>query len=684
MRTIILSLVMMLVSFPVLAAQSLPVDTGRATATLISSHDSVLPGQKFYIALQTKLDRNWHTYWQNPGDSGEPVYIDWTLPAGVEAGAINWLPPKVIQTGPIVNFGFEGSPIFPVQFSVEKDVEPGSIVTIIANFSYLVCKDICIPENGSASLSIAIGPPMEDMLQKTKIDFALNKVPKKGVIESTVEPTGETITAGFKNFPLGNITELYFFPYENGHFKNISTKASRNNRDRLKLELIPDLRSKEIFPSNVRGVLSYKINGIPKSEVIDLSTGKLISKQKNLLNKNSSNLSFMSALLGAFIGGIILNFMPCVFPIISMKAFSIAKLVSENKSAIKRDAFLYSAGIMTTFLLFAIVIILLKLGGAEIGWGFHLQSPRVVSTLSIILFLAGLSLLGVFETGSIFQNLSSRLVEKYKMTNSFFTGAFAVVVATPCTAPLMAGALGYAFVSTGSITITILLSLGAGFASPFLLLACFPNVISKLPKPGVWMKYFKEALSFPMFAASIWLIWVLDQQVGPDGVAKVLVSFLFFVIAIWFVKNDISARKLLAPLFLIVALILPWYGDYNAEDNNTLYGSYAEEWSSEKVLELNNEGKNVFVNFTAAWCVTCKYNEKVVLNDPRVKKLFKDTDTIFLTADWTNKNSNIAKELRVHGRAGVPLYLVYNDTSITPLILPQTLSYKIIKNAIVK
>jgi len=247
---------MMLVSFPVLAAQSLPVDTGRATATLISSHDSVLPGQKFYIALQTKLDRNWHTYWQNPGDIGEPVYIDWTLPAGVEAGAINWLPPKVIQTGPIVNYGFEGSPIFPVQFSVEKDVEPGSIVTIIANFSYLVCKDICIPENGSASLPIAIGPPMEDMLQKTKIDFALNKVPKKGVIESTVEPTGETITAGFKNFPLGNITELYFFPYENGHFKNISTKASRNNRDRLKLELIPDLRSKEIFPSNVRGVLS--------------------------------------------------------------------------------------------------------------------------------------------------------------------------------------------------------------------------------------------------------------------------------------------------------------------------------------------------------------------------------------------------------------------------------------------
>jgi thiol:disulfide interchange protein DsbD len=270
------------------------------------------------------------------------------------------------------------------------------------------------------------------------------------------------------------------------------------------------------------------------------------------------------------------------------------------------------------------------------------------------------------------------------MTNSFFTGAFAVVVATPCTAPLMAGALGYAFVSTGLITITVLLSLGAGFASPFLLLACFPNIISKLPKPGVWMKYFKEALSFPMFAASIWLLWVLDQQVGPDGVAKVLVSFLLFVIAIWLVVNNISARKLLVPIFLIVALILPLYGDYNAEDNNTLYGSYAEEWSSERVLDLNNEGKSVFVNFTAAWCVTCKYNEKVVLNDPRVKKLFKDTNTTFLVADWTNKNSKITKELRAHGRAGVPLYLVYSDTLITPVILPQTLSYNVIKNAIVK
>lgn len=684
MRTIILSLIMMLISFPALAVKSSPVDTGRATATLISSHDSILPGQKFYIALQTKLDRNWHTYWQNPGDSGEPVYIDWALPIGIEAGVINWPSPKVIQTGPIVNYGFEGSPIFPVQFSVGKDVEPGSIVTITANFSYLVCKDICIPENGSANLSIAIGPSIEDMLQKTKIDFALNKVPKKGDIESTVELKGETIKVGFKNFSLGNISELYFFPYENGYFKNISRKSSRNNNDRLVLELIPDLRRKEIFPSNVRGVLTYKINGIPNSEVIDLDTSKLKLKEKKLLKKTPTNLSFVSALFGAFIGGIILNFMPCVFPIISMKAFSIAKLVSEKKSAIKRDALLYSAGIMTTFLVFAIVILLLKLGGAEIGWGFHLQSPKVVSVLSIILFLAGLSLLGVFETGSVFQNFSSRVMQKYKMTNSFFTGAFAVVVATPCTAPLMAGALGYAFVSTGLITITVLLSLGAGFASPFLLLACFPNIITKLPKPGVWMKYFKEALSFPMFAASIWLLWVLDQQVGPDGVAKVLVSFLFFVIAIWFVKNNISARKLLAPIFLIIALILPLYGDYNAEDNNTLYGSYEEEWSSERVLDLNNEGKRVFVNFTAAWCVTCKYNEKVVLNDPRVKKLFKDTDTTLLVADWTNKNSKITKELRAHGRAGVPLYLVYSDTLITPVILPQTLSYNVIKNAIVK
>jgi thiol:disulfide interchange protein DsbD len=321
MRTIILSLIMMLISFPALAVTSSPVDTGRATATLISSHDSILPGQKFYIALQTKLDRNWHTYWQNPGDSGEPVYIDWALPIGIEAGVINWPSPKVIQTGPIVNYGFEGSPIFPVQFSVGKDVEPGSIVTITANFSYLVCKDICIPENGSANLSIAIGPSMEDILQKTKIDSALNKVPKKGDIESTVELKGETIKVGFKNFSLGNISELYFFPYENGYFKNISRKSSRNNNDRLVLELIPDPRRKEIFPSNVRGVLTYKINGIPNSEVIDLDTSKLKLKEKKLLKKNPTNLSFISALFGAFIGGIILNFMPCVFPIISMKAF---------------------------------------------------------------------------------------------------------------------------------------------------------------------------------------------------------------------------------------------------------------------------------------------------------------------------------------------------------------------------
>ena len=682
MRVLILSLVMMLTSFSALAVQSPSVDTGRVTASLISSHDRVLPGNKFYIALQTKLDKKWHTYWRNPGDSGEPVDIEWVLPPGITASGINWIPPKVIQTGPIVNYGYEGSPLFPVQFTVSEDVKLDSVITIIGNFYYLVCKDICIPENGSLSLSISIGPTLVDLLQAAKIEASLSKVPKKGNIEGVFNIIDDKVKMEFKNFSQGKISSAYFYPYENDILINNAEQSATKSNTGLILTTISSASSKDIIPEKVIGALTYSLDGKDKSEEVELVPQVIISNQKIQPGQNSLSLSFLSAFLGAFLGGIILNFMPCVFPVISMKALAIAKLAHGEKTAVRRDALMYSFGVMITFLFLAIAIILVKSSGAKIGWGFHLQSPEVVSVLAIVFFLAGLSLLGLFEINSFLQNFSGRVLERYKMTNSFFTGAFAVIVATPCTAPFMAGALGYAFVASSAITATILISLGAGFASPFLLLAYFPHMVSRLPKPGLWMIHFKEALSFPMFAASIWLVWVLNQQVGSDGTAKILISFLLFVIAIWFMKNDIIFKKLFVPILLLIAFLLPLSGNNDALNKGAFYNSYAEEWSLKRVAELNKEGRKIFVDFTAAWCVTCKYNEKIILNDPRVKRLFQDTNTAFLIADWTNKNSIIANELNKHGRAGIPLYLVYDGISIKPKILPQTLNYKVIKTAI--
>ena len=307
-----------------------------------------------------------------------------------------------------------------------------------------------------------------------------------------------------------------------------------------------------------------------------------------------------------------------------------------------------------------------------------MQSPKVVGVLAVLLFVIGLNLLGLFEFGTGLQNTGSELTQKSGAAGSFFTGALAVVVATPCTAPLMAGAVGYALASPALITLAVFMALAIGFALPFLLIAYVPGLLSKLPKPGPWMERFKEILAFPMFAAAIWLVWVLSLQAGEDGVLYVLAAMLAAGFAIWCLKRTGGLAKAFAAVAILAAIALP-ISTYPKQVN---LAHETDAWSSARVSELQAEGRSIFVDFTAAWCVTCKVNEKVVLDQERTKKLFQDTNTAFLIADWTNKNDVIAQELAKYGRAGVPLYLVYNQNSVSPEILPQVLTYDVIRDAI--
>ncbi|MEP4053398.1 MAG: thioredoxin family protein [Litorimonas sp.] len=684
MRAFLLIFVTWLLAFSAYASESKAIDTGKVTASIVSSHDSVAPGQEFYVALRTTLDEGWHTYWRNPGDSGEPVQTSWDLPEGVTAGGISWPLPRPIPTGPIVNYGFEGTPLFPVKFTVSPDVETGADITITSNFYYLVCEEICIPEQGSASLTITIGEPAEDARWSSEIEAALIASPTRGTVEGAIEKIGEKVELSFLNLPEGDFSEAYFFPYDQGVLGHSTPQIVTRGEAGLRLISTADFVWETSLPESFEGVLTYEQGGQLSGTNVNLKVGESLNTGTTSLPIIAiGEVNLWTAIIGALIGGLILNLMPCVFPVISIKALSIAKSAHGERRAIRREAWLYTAGVMVTFLLLTLVLLALKAGGAEIGWGFQLQSPKMVAALAVLLFVIGLNLLGAFDFGGGLQNAGQNLTQKSGAAGSFFTGALAVIVATPCTAPMMAGAVGYALAAPAVITLVVFMALAIGFALPFLVIAYVPGLLSKLPKPGPWMARFKEVLSFPMFAAAIWLVWVLSLQAGEGGVLAVLSAMLAVAIAIWCFKRKFLIAKVIGGVSVLVALILPLSITNSASSASVVSTELkGEAWSPARVADLQAEGRPIFVDFTAAWCVTCKVNEKLVLNTSKTQKLFEETNTAFLIADWTNKDDVIAAELAKYGRAGVPLYLVYSNNSVTPVILPQTLSHNVIREAI--
>jgi thiol:disulfide interchange protein DsbD len=690
MKAFYLSLILFLTAcFSVQAAESESVDTGKVVASLVSSHDSVEAGQTIHVALRTILDPGWHTYWANPGDSGEPVQLSWNLPEGWETGEIVWPLPLPIPTGPIINYGFEGAPLFPVSLTVPENATPGTVETLTLDFYYLVCKDICIPEDGSASIDLLIGNSVMDTRWDALIKDAINTAPKPSDIKAAISQQDNQAVITLQNLPAGDFSESYFFPYDQGVVVHSDPQIINQGSEGLMIKTSSDYGWNEGFPDTIKGVLSYTQDGVLTGSEVTLSVGKTLDIG-TVTGGNSDtpigSITLIGAVFGALIGGLILNLMPCVFPVISMKALSIAKTAHGERSVIRREAWAYTAGVLVTFFVLTALLLALKAAGNEIGWGFQLQSPPVVAILALLLFAVGLNLLGIFEFGTALQNTGSELTQTGGVRGSFFTGLLAVVVATPCTAPFMAGAIGYALAQPAFVTLMVFMALALGFALPFLLIAYVPNVLKALPKPGPWMVKFKEILAFPMFAAAIWLVWVVSLQAGANGMAMVLISMLFVALAIWLFKSTRTVSKGLAVAAIIAALVLSVSIKTEASSAAELN---AQAWSHEKVAELRGNGQAVFVDFTAAWCVTCKVNEKLVLDQKRVKDLFVETNTAFLIADWTNKDDVIAAELEAYGRAGVPLYLVFPpakngqvDNSVKGEVLPQVLTYDVIKDAL--
>jgi len=693
------------------AGESTPVDTGKVVASLVSSHDGLSSGDDFSIALRTVLDAHWHTYWRNSGDSGEPVYIEWKLPETITPqGELVWPLPSRIATGPIINYGFEGEPLFTQDFKYSGTADTGQI-TIGADVYYLVCKDVCIPEQASLSFDLALGDTREDILWASQIDLAKAGAPQAdSQISSAVSYDGESVKFSFNGIdPNADISDAYFYPYDQGIIahsepQTIQTGLLEDGRQGLLISAQPEYLWQEEAPQSLSGVLKYVQDGTPVGKVLALKSGAAVqtgiappkTPDQNVTS-SVSGLTLFGAIFGAFIGGLILNLMPCVFPVISIKALSIARSAHEEKVQVKREAWIYTAGVVATFLALTVILLAVKAGGAQLGWGFQLQSPKVVGVLAVLLFAIGLNLFGVFELGSRLQNTGAELTQKSGALGSFFTGALAVIVATPCTAPFMAGAIGYALAQPALVTLLVFLFLAIGFALPFLLIAYVPGLLSRLPKPGPWMERFKEILAFPMFAAAIWLVWVLSLQSGAQGVLYVLAAMLSLAFAIWAFKGRNLILRGLGLIAFVLTVFLPVSLTSQATINSPVKhagsGFVEQAWSPETVETLRAEGRTVFVDFTAAWCVTCKVNERLVLSRAEAKNLFKDTNTAFLVADWTNKNDMIARELAKYGRSGVPLYLVFppkkagetgDQKSVRAEILPQVLTQTLLEEAIMR
>ena len=658
------------------ARESLPLDTGNTTISLVSGHDSIVPGESFTVALRMKFDGNWYTYWRNAGDSGEPVNIIWDLPEGVTAGPIQWPTPTLKSVGPIVSYAMAGDVWLPVEISVDETVNPSQPITLRAHAYFLVCDDICIPEDGALSVPLGVGSASLNPEHDAAIKTAASKVPQIGAARGSAELENGKVIFNLANLPKG-FDAPQLFPNENPiiiHSDPIEISAADQG---LQFRASAGYGWDEGVPASF-DVTFVAEDG--RAIVVPIATDNPIDigPIKSGAAATPSITGFFGAALGAFLGGLILNLMPCVFPIISLKALSLAKTAHGERSATRRSAWAYTAGVLFSFLIFAGGLIALKFAGASVGWGFQLQSPWVVALLSLLLFAIGLNLMGVFDIGGQLQNLGAGSVNSSGHMPSFLTGVLAVIVATPCTAPFMAGAVGIALTGSAIVTLIIFLALGVGFALPFLLVAYVPGLLSRLPKPGAWMESFKQLLAFPMFAAAIWLAWVLTLQAGAGGILKLLLAALALAFAIWALRKNGAVPNFMGGVSLIFALILPL-------TVTSLKGSAtlkSQSWSAQAVAMAQSTGRPVFVDFTAAWCVTCKVNEGLVIKTEKTAQLFEETNTVFLVADWTKKDDVIAAELKRHGRAGVPLYLVYKPGQTEPQILPQILTHQILEAAL--
>jgi thiol:disulfide interchange protein len=657
----------------------------KVHARLIAENGAVARGQTVTVALEQNIRPGWHTYWRNPGDAGEATEIAWTLPPGWRAGPIAWPYPKQLPVGPLMDYGYEGRPWLLVDITAPADAKPGTNVILRAAVDWLVCKEICIPENATLTLPLAVSaaPPNPDPQLAAQFAAARDLLPVAAPwpMHFRSDHALDLFVAAPK-LAEANPTDVHFFPFVEDSVKGIAPQQWHVSPQGLSLRLEPGKQAGGLRALD--GVIVLESSAAPTQALTISATPGAVPDFTS-----EAGLSLPLAMLFALLGGVILNLMPCVLPILAMKALAIANKSGRTHEA-AGEGIAYGAGAVLSFALLGATVVGLRAGGQAIGWGFQLQQPVTVAAFALLVFAVGLNLSGVFEVPGL--GAGERLARRGGHVGAFFTGVLAVAVAAPCTAPFMAAALGFALTQSTLVALLVFVALGIGFAAPFVAIGFSPALLRLLPKPGAWMSIFRQLLAFPMFGTALWLAWVLSFQTSPGGLIVLLGAALLLAFALWLVGEIQQAGRASSgwiawavTLLAIVALaiLVPQVGSGNATSPRAEATSIpSQSYSVARLQTLRGENRGVFVDATAAWCVTCLVNEKVALDNARVRSAFAERHIAFLVADWTNREPEVTALLQAHARSGVPLYLYYAPGAPDAAVLPQILTADTVLDAI--
>ncbi len=718
------------------------VTTPHARVELMAyAPDGVQAGKPLTLGLQIQHQPGWHTYWKNPGDSGLPTQLTWTLPVGVTAGDIQWPTPKKIPVAQLANYGYEGALLLPVPMAVASSfVASGNDITVSLKAQWLICKTECIPEEGEFTLKIPVRG--STAINRQLFDNASSSQPKAHAGKATFTLQDKLLKLSVADLPTnwrgkileafpedGEIIETAAKPEQSwaaGQWTSTIPLSAQRANSPTKMAWVVKIAGGQSNPAvRVEAMLDGAWQGAPAAKPIPVSPALNAALEKNKASGSAvagaatvfasswMSSAYWLAILGAMLGGLILNLMPCVLPVLAIKLLSFApKKVLDSKSSVamvkldsagsamvqsddtlsfRSSSGLFALGVIGSFVLLGGVLLALRGAGQSFGWGFQLQSPSMVVALALLFMLIGLNLFDAFDVRFLLPSSVANFQSKNPSIEALASGALAVLIATPCTAPFMGASLGLAITLPTIQALLIFAALGLGMALPFILMALFPRIgawlLKVLPKPGSWMSVLRYVLAWPVFATVLWLLWIYGQQTSVTSVFAVMLSFLLGTALMWSLRLRAGTLKLAINIIFglsLLASFMLWNGAANQTTSvqSTASTQAWQDWSAQKQQDAKTAGRPVFVDFTAAWCITCQVNKSTTLGNAEVEAAFKAKNVLLLRADWTAPNAAIAAELAKLGRSGLPVYAFYLPGASSPQLLPEVLTKTIILNAL--
>ncbi|MDB5946583.1 MAG: cytochrome biosis transrane region family protein [Ramlibacter sp.] len=684
------------------------VTTSHVRAELMAhAPDGVEPGKPVWVGLQLAHQPEWHTYWKNSGDSGLPTQFTWTLPEGVTAGDIAWPLPKKIPIGNLANYGYEGTVLLPVPLTITPQFKPSLLATDLVvklKAMWLVCRKECVPEEGDFTLKIPARSTTA--LNRDAFDAASKAQPRpvmsgtQGVVPpGEVQIEGNAIKLTVQGLPVAlRGRKLDLFP-ETPEVIETAAEFTQGWRGAVWTATVPLAPQRTGSPGTMPFVLADGSDGY-RVELQVLGQWPKVAAASGVspaleaaLRGNAAappaapSVGFFAALLGALLGGLILNLMPCVFPVLAIKVVGFTRHADDRRGH-RLAGMAYTAGVVLSFIALGALVLALRAAGEQLGWGFQLQSPVVVAALAALFTVIGLNLSGLFEFGAFLPSSVASLESRHPVANSFLSGVLAVAIASPCTAPFMGASLGLAIGLPAVQALLIFAAIGIGMALPYLAASLVPAFSRLLPKPGAWMEIFRRLMAFPMFATVAWLVWVLGQQSGIDGAGALLALLVALAMVLWALTLKGRARGVVAAISVASLALLAWTvgPSITRAQAAAPLATNAEGWQAwepARVEQLLASGQPVFVDFTAAWCVTCQYNKKTTLSNANVLADLSAKNVALLRADWTRRDPAITAALGQLGRSGVPVYVMYQQGR-PPVVLSEILGVDEVRSVIAR